>query len=540
MNVHGTSFHAKRLLLMEMSLRGRDRLGEESSLPTSESSRFLNSCGCTESRPGLVFRSIGALSRAVISLERVRIVARVVVLVASTLVLQATMPSNPWASASDLKVVPDVSRKGNEVQTRGHPTAPPPPVTETETQESPPEQDKVHVRPPNPTEQEETRRMLEVIYPMNRESAAMWLSSFISAQPLNCPLKSQSAWVQAILDGVERNRIPMCREIVGLVATLIAIESSFRVDPLAVDVSRGESLKRLLERTEYEFMEKYGPLVQLPGVHYVYLKYRDRYLPKLAACHTEGEVDAVARDIATDLARDASAFPGPIRNVIREQLNKLVYVVRTKGSMQLNFTRAKEVMKDRGEQFTDGELVEYMYTLHGGIDVGIAALKPMFVQYAAHYGKPDDMSWLFFVGMDYHYGPFSSRNMMEQIRIRDLSGQKIAIDGDLLFYDDKGRPADRESETLKATRAIFPRLPRLAIVDAFLLEKKPQFIYSDLHQSIVTAHRQRFGDTPFAVIGDLRMGHNAQLKHGATWRTRSYLHKLDRFLNALPWDRAIQ
>lgn len=467
------------------------------------------------------------------------LLSRVVPIAIAIALLPVTALTVRPVRAADMHVVPDASSVNNEQGAACEPSRPSPTPAHNGAEQGLLERKSLQVRRLSNQVQDEQRLMLEVVQPMDREAVAFWLASFISEKPLNCPLKQQKAWVQAILDGVERNQLPMCKEIVGLVATLLAIESSFRVDPLAVDASRGENLKRLLERAEYEFMDKYGALVNLPGVRNLYQAYRDKYYPKLMACRTEGEVDAVARSIAEDLARDSSSLPGLIQNVIQKELDKLVYAVRTKGSMQLNFTRAKEVMLERGEQFTDKELVDYMYTMHGGIDVGIAALKPMFVQYAARYGKPGDMSWLFFVGMDYHYGPFSSRNMMEQIRIRDLSGHKIAIDGDFLHYDDKGRPSDKESDTLKATMAIFPRLPRNTIMDAFLLEKDRQYIYTDLHRALADAHQERFGETPFAVIGDLRMGHNAQLKHGSTWRTRSYLHKLDRFLNALPWDRCM-
>src|SRR5208283_5920393 len=116
--------------------------------------------------------------------------------------------------------------------------------------------------------------------------------------------------------------------------------------------------------------------------------------------------------------------------------------------------------RNRGDEFTDEELTEYMYTLNGGVDVGVAALKPMFIQYAVRYAQKGVLSWLFFVGMDYHYGPFSSRNMMEQVRIRDLSGEKIAIDGSFLNHDDEGNPADKVSETLRATMTFFPEQSR--------------------------------------------------------------------------------
>ncbi len=65
-----------------------------------------------------------------------------------------------------------------------------------------------------------------------------------------------------------------------------------------------------------------------------------------------------------------------------------------------------------------------------------------FIQYAAWCAQGSELSWLFFVGMDYNYGFFSSRNMMEQIRIRDLSGRDMAVDGDLLHHDKNGKLED--------------------------------------------------------------------------------------------------
>ena len=148
---------------------------------------------------------------------------------------------------------------------------------------------------------------------------------------------------------------------------------------------------------------------------------------------------------------------------------------------------------------------------------GVAALRPMFVQYAAEYGRPGDLSWLFLVGMDYHYGPFSSRNMMKKIRIRDLSGRKLALDGGLLHYDDLGLPADRVSDTCRAVVGIFPSLGQPSILKAFVLEKDEHYIYTDVHRAILQAHSERFGTTPFAVIGELWMGEKAR-SSTASWK----------------------
>ena len=70
---------------------------------------------------------------------------------------------------------------------------------------------------------------------MDRDEAVSWMSRFISSQPLNCPVKHQLEWINAIIDAVERNRLPICKESLGLVSCIIAMESGFRVDPLAVD-----------------------------------------------------------------------------------------------------------------------------------------------------------------------------------------------------------------------------------------------------------------------------------------------------------------
>ncbi|MBI5571317.1 MAG: DUF1615 family protein [Desulfomonile tiedjei] len=385
--------------------------------------------------------------------------------------------------------------------------------------------------------EEEENRMLAVVQPLDRGSAAEWLSSFLSTGPWHCPLQKQRQWIEAILDGMEKNRLPICKETVGLVACIISIESGFRADPLAVDPSRGEDMRRLLDRADKQLFEKHGAIMHIPPVPQLYAAYKERYFPQLLACRTEGQVELVARRIAAELKRDAGKLPQFVGKVVEKELDKLFNLVRTKGSMQLNFPRARQVMKERGEQFTDQELTDYMYTVPGGVDCGIAALRPMFVQYAACYATPGELSWLFFVGMDYHYGPFSSRNMMEQIRIRDLSGLPLTLDGDFLHYDEQGLPLNHESDTLHAAAAIFPSLSRWEILSAFLMEKDQQYAYTELHGRIVAAHLERFGETPFAAIGDLVVGKDAQLKHGITWKTHAYLNKLRRYLNSVPWDQ---
>ena len=138
------------------------------------------------------------------------------------------------------------------------------------------------------------------------------------------------------------------------------MESGFRVDPLAVDPSREHDMSALLTRAEKEFEQKFGMLLRVPPVPRLYSAYREKYYGQLLACKTEGEVEIIARKIAADLKRDASRLPKVITRVIDKELEKLTHVVRTKGSMQLNFVKARQLMSERGEAFTDSELTDYM------------------------------------------------------------------------------------------------------------------------------------------------------------------------------------
>ncbi len=384
--------------------------------------------------------------------------------------------------------------------------------------------------------EEEEQLMQQIVQALDRGSAAQWLDSFISSKPWNCPIKQRNDWVEAILDAVERNQLPLCKEILGLVASLISIESGFHADPLLVATSRPDGMENLLNRAESKLFEKFGRLMIIPPVPKYYADYKSKYWSRLLACQTASNVEMLARQLANDLKRDSETFPAPVKDTVKKNIGKLGNVVRSKGSMQVKLLRARTAMKNRGEEFTDQDLTEYLYTTKGGVDVGVAVLRPMFVQYAAQCGERGDLSWLFFAGMDYHYGPFASRNMMEQIRIRDLSRERIALDGSFLNHDEEGNPETEDSETLIAAAKAFPRIQKKKLISAFLLERDPNYAYTDVHRLIVDAHRETFGDTPFAVIGEIRMGETAEVKFGSRWTTNLYLKKLDHYLNLIPWD----
>ena len=134
---------------------------------------------------------------------------------------------------------------------------------------------------------------------LDPETARMWSAGFISQKPFNCPFQQKGEWVDAILYAAYRNGLPLCKEIMGLTASIISIESSFRSDPAVADPSRGEDLSSQLDRTEKEFFQKYGAWLSIPPVPQLYQRYKDKYYPRLLQCRTEGEVEVVAEKLLT-------------------------------------------------------------------------------------------------------------------------------------------------------------------------------------------------------------------------------------------------
>ena len=117
--------------------------------------------------------------------------------------------------------------------------------------------------------------MRQAVQSLDRNSAHRWLSKFISTKPWNCPFNKQSEWIEAIIYAAERNNLPLCKELLGLVASIISIESGFHADPLAIDPSRNRSMEDMLQRAENKLYQKYETFMALPPVARMYNAYKD-------------------------------------------------------------------------------------------------------------------------------------------------------------------------------------------------------------------------------------------------------------------------
>jgi hypothetical protein len=166
---------------------------------------------------------------------------------------------------------------------------------------------------------------------------------------------------------------------------------------------------------------------------------------------TERDVDVLFRDMLAYYEVNhpalfaAAQWAGKLADVdALADLNPIT----TAGPMQVS-VRFAEAWGNahKGTTATSGSVRDALYTRFGGVYYGTARL----LTYPAMYDRP------LFRFADYNAGLYTSRNAALQGQLARLTGQKLTLDGDLLFYDRNGNPNDREGESERAVQAFAQR-----------------------------------------------------------------------------------
>jgi hypothetical protein len=306
----------------------------------------------------------------------------------------------------------------------------------------------------------------------------------------------REGWADDIAFAIRAINKDLTAERVCAVIAVIEQESGFQTDPVVANLPQivREGLKKKFARL--------GPLAEpsldallagrAPGSN-------ESFRQRINKLRTERDLDRFFRDISTTYKQ---SLPGPyaIASALSMILGKgslqNLNPVTTAGSMQVKISYAREL--DEFKSMSDEQLREYLYTRMGGVRVGTARL----IDYPASY---DDIVYRF---ADFNVGMYASRNAAFQAQLEDLTGRELALDGDLLAYDEDGEPKDLETHSLKALLAFGEKhdLSAWTIRRDVKKEKSEDFESTDSWEAVREAWEKKKGrQPPYARIPEVEL-----------------------------------
>lgn len=223
-------------------------------------------------------------------------------------------------------------------------------------------------------------------------------------------IADRQGWSKDIISAFTALKIPYRPDNFCAVAAVIEQESSWQGDPTV------PNLPAIVWGKIGERANKY--LVPLPVVKAALLKTSPNgksYKARIDNLRTEREMNLLFEDMSAEASK--LGLPMNMKNPIR-----------TGGPMQVSVEFAEAHVKIWPYPYHTGNNIRNdVFTRRGGIYFGTAIL----LQYPAPY---QDMRYRF---ADFNAGRYSSRNAAFQAAVSQLTGRKLALDGDLLSYSGK-------------------------------------------------------------------------------------------------------
>lgn len=206
------------------------------------------------------------------------------------------------------------------------------------------------------------------------------------------------------------------------------------------------------------------------------------YSQRIKALQTENDINRLFDDMVNDL---------PMGKVLLQDHNP----VHTGGPMQVSLKFAEESVKEKPYPFTiKKSLRDELFSRRGGVYFGVAHL----FNYSAHY---DTMKYRF---ADFNSGQYASRNAAFQQTVSKITHQRLALDGDLLAYQD-GQPevSDLEKVLWKISSSL--QMSNQEIRHDLALEKSKDLEETKLYKSIDRLAKTRNINAPYAVIPSIKL-----------------------------------
>ena len=243
-------------------------------------------------------------------------------------------------------------------------------------------------------------------------------------------IKDRSGWASDIFGAFSGLKIPYTPEYFCAAMAVIEQESSWQGDPPVPGLN-----KMVWKQIEMRADKYHIPMLAVQAALLKPSPDGRSYKARIDSLQTEKQMNAVFEDMVADAGK--LGLPLNVQNPIR-----------TGGPMQVSVEFADGHVRVWPYPYqAKGSMRHEVFSRRGGVYFGVANL--------LHYRAPyPEMIYRF---ADYNAGRYSSRNAAFQLAVARLSGQKLALDGDLLRYDN-GRPAAVTSGTEKALLALSGKL----------------------------------------------------------------------------------
>lgn len=248
----------------------------------------------------------------------------------------------------------------------------------------------------------------------------------------------RDGWARDLLAALDANGLNPDAEHVCAVVAVVDQESGFQANPAV------PNLAAIARKEMKAKAAKLGPLAepvlenvlaaQAPGS-------KKTFDQRLSAVRTEADLDLLYRDMLTEQRRRH-----PVAYAVGD-LGARIFDARdfddrnpitTAGSMQVSVHFAEE--RARSLRRNPDDVRDELYTRQGGLLYGSARL-------LGYQTRDGQMLYRF---ADYNAGFYASRNAAFQEQVAALSGNKLALDGDLLAYEASGQLKSADTETMKA------------------------------------------------------------------------------------------
>ena len=317
-----------------------------------------------------------------------------------------------------------------------------------------------------------------------------------------------TGWAKDLLAAfADAGLLPDATRVCGVVAVLQQ-ESGFQADPPVAN------LGALVRARLKEESERYGPL----GPAAMERLLRDRapgdrrtFDERIRRLRTERELDLLFRDMLEAERREHPAMVATanlLDTLFRGRRLEDLNPVTTSGSMQVSVRWAIEYARSRGWPDAEEAVRDALYTRAGGLRFGVPRL----------WGYPLTDTDVLYRFADYNAGQYAARNAAVQRSLAQLTGVRLATDGDLLVYGADGRPTGEDSETLGAFRVFrerfVPSFPEGRLRGDLEKGKEQAFEETPSYLALRRVFREQIGSPmPTAALPELELK-SAKLRRG--------------------------